>query len=199
MPGVVRAPCPYLARWGLFGPHAPAWHGGRARWRLRITWQGGWGQRRRPTEPAPGLQGGSGGAVLSIGWGGGELAVGAADEPPAALMDGPMMGPADQGQVVQVGGATIQPMPHMMTLTPGQGTGTAGEDTAAVADGQGLALGGSDDSGGAAEVQGAAGGAAQDRGGGWPARPAAVPPGRRPWGPGGRGQGSGHTHPGAGG
>ena len=41
-------------------------------------------------------------------WGGGELAVGSADEPPAARVDGPVMGPADQGQVGQVGGATIR-------------------------------------------------------------------------------------------
>src|SRR5829696_1090992 len=84
--------------------------------------------------------GDSGDLVSSIRWGGAEPPVRAADESPAALMDGPMMGPTDQGQVVQVGGATIQPMPHMMGLTPGQGTATAGEDTAAVADGQGLAL-----------------------------------------------------------
>src|SRR4029450_12762885 len=56
------------------------------------------------------------------GWGGGgEAAGGFADQLPAALMDGPVKGPADQGQVVQVGGATIQPMPHMMGFAPGQG------------------------------------------------------------------------------
>jgi hypothetical protein len=107
--------------------------------------------------------GGSGGLVSSMWWGGGELSVGAADEPPAAVMDGPMMGPADQGQVVQVGGATLQPMPDVMGFTPGQRPATAGEDTTTVADGQGLALGGGDDSGGPAEVQGSAGSPTQDR------------------------------------
>jgi hypothetical protein len=69
-------------------------------------------------------------------------------------MDGPMMGPAQQDQVVQVGGAAIQPVLEMVGFTPGQGPITAGEDTAAVTHGQGGPLGGLDDSGGAADVQG---------------------------------------------
>ena len=79
-------------------------------------------------------------------------------------MHGPMMGPADQGQVVQVGGAAIEPMPDMVGFTPGQGAAATGEDTAAVPHGQGAALGRADDPGAAAEVQGPGGGAAQDRG-----------------------------------
>src|SRR4029453_10488374 len=97
-------------------------------------------------------------------WGGGELAIRPSDEPPPPLMLGPMMSPADQGQVVQVGRATIQPMPHMMSFTPGQRPRTAWEDTTTVTDGQGGPLGGSHDPGGPADVQGPAGGATQDRG-----------------------------------
>src|SRR5829696_4757501 len=97
-------------------------------------------------------------------WGGGEAPIRPSDQPPTALMDSPMMSPADQGQVVQIRRATIQPVPDMMALTPGQGAAAAWEDTAAVPHGQGLPLGGSDHSGGPADVQGSAGGAAQDRG-----------------------------------
>ena len=45
-----------------------------------------------------------------------------------------------------------------------QGSGAVGEDTAAVADGQGAALGGLDDPGGPSDLQGLGGGAAQGRG-----------------------------------
>src|SRR5215218_6497659 len=128
--------------------------------------------------PWPPLPMGSGGRgrvlsvrMLSVGWGGGQPPVGLVLELPAALMDRPMMGSAHQDQVVQVGRAAIQPVDQMMGLTPGKGTITAGEDTAAVAHGQGGPLGGLDDPGGPADVQGLAGGPTQDRG---------QPPGRGP-------------------
>jgi hypothetical protein len=58
--------------------------------------------------------------VSSVGWGGGQLAVGAADQPPAALMHSAMVGPAEQGQIGQVGGAPMEPVAQMMGLvTPG--------------------------------------------------------------------------------
>src|SRR5215211_2965452 len=121
--------------------------------------------------PWPPLPMGSGGRgrvlsvrMLSVGWGGGQPSVGLVLESPAALMDRPMMGPAHQDQVVQVGRAAIQPVDQMVGLAPGQGAVTVGEDTAAVAHGQGGALGGLDDSGGPADVQGLGRGAIQDRG-----------------------------------
>ena len=86
-------------------------------------------------------------------WGGDQPAIGTALQPPAALMHGPVMRPAEQSQIRQVGGAAMEPVAQMMGLTPGQGAGAVGEDTAAVADGQGAALGGLDDSGGAADLQ----------------------------------------------
>ena len=50
----------------------------------------------------------SGGTRVSwLGWGGAELAVGAAGQLPAALVDGPMVGPAEQGEVVQVVGPPL--------------------------------------------------------------------------------------------
>jgi hypothetical protein len=79
-------------------------------------------------------------------------------------MDRTVMDPADQGQVHEVSGAAIQPGDQMMSLTPGNGPLAVGEDAAAVARGQGDALGGLDDPGGAAHVQGLAGGTTQDRG-----------------------------------
>src|SRR5215211_4376741 len=121
--------------------------------------------------PWPPLPMGSGGRgrvlsvrMLSVGWGGGQPSVGLVLESPAALVDRPMMGPAHQGQVVQVGRAAIQPVDQMMGLAPGQGAVTVGEDTAAVTHGQGGPLGGLDDPGGPADVQGLGRGPAQDRG-----------------------------------
>jgi hypothetical protein len=71
-----------------------------------------------------------------IRWGGGEPAVGlVAGQPPAALVDRPVMGPAQQGQVGEVGGAAVQPVAQMVGFAPGQGTGTTREDAAAVAHG----------------------------------------------------------------
>jgi hypothetical protein len=102
--------------------------------------------------------------VGSMGPGGGEPPVGAAGQLPTPLMDRPMMGPAHQGQIRQVGGATIQPMDQVVALAPGKRPGAVGDHTAAVAHGQGHALGGADDAGGAAQVHRVAGGAAQDRG-----------------------------------
>ena len=96
-----------------------------------------------------------------VGWGGGQPAIRLADQLPAALMGRPMMGPADQGQVGQVGRATVQPVAQMMGLTPGQRPHTAGEDTAAVADGQGGPLGALHDPAGPPDLQ---------RLGRWPAK-----------------------------
>ena len=89
-------------------------------------------------------------SVGSMRWGGGQPPVGLVLQLPAALMDRPMMGSAHQDQVVQVGGAAVQPVPQVMGLTPGQGPPAVGEDTAAVADGQGPVLGGADDPAGPA-------------------------------------------------
>jgi hypothetical protein len=99
-----------------------------------------------------------------VGRGGGEVAVGISVEPPAALMDGPVVGSADQDQVGQVGRAAVQPVDQMMGLTPGQRPGTAGKATAAVTHGQGGPLGRLHDSAGPPHVQGLGGGATQDRG-----------------------------------
>ena len=97
-------------------------------------------------------------------WGGGQLAIRAAGQLPAALMDRPMMGSAQQGQIGQVGGAAMEPVAHMVGFAPGQGPLAVGEDTAAVADGQGGALGGLDDPGGPPDLQRLGGGATQGRG-----------------------------------
>ena len=75
-------------------------------------------------------------------WDGGELSVGMAGQLPAALMDRSMVGSAEQGQVGQIGRAAMEPVAQVVGLAPGQRAGAVGEDTAAVADGQGGALGG---------------------------------------------------------
>jgi hypothetical protein len=150
----------------VFGPHALAWRDlGEVHERQcgRLVTRGDGG--------LPAVAGGSGdgpllsvGSVGSVGWGGGEAAGGAAGQLPAAVVDRSVVGPAQQGQVGQVGGATVQPVPEVVALAPGQGSLAVGEATAAVADGQGAALGGGDDPAGSAEVQGLAGGAAEDWG-----------------------------------
>ena len=75
-----------------------------------------------------------------------------------------MVGPADQGQVGQVGGATMEPVAQMMGFAPGRGPLTAGHRTAAVAHDQGGPLGGGHDPGGAADLQRLGGAATQGRG-----------------------------------
>ena len=77
-----------------------------------------------------------------MGWGGGQPAVGLAGQPPAALMDGPMVGPVHQGQVGQVGGVAVQPGPQVVGVAPGRGPLAVGDHPAAVAAGQGGALAG---------------------------------------------------------
>ena len=89
------------------------------------------------------------------------------------------MGPAEQREVREVGGAAVDPVPQMMGVTPGQRPLTAREDTAAVPDGQGGPLGRLHHPGAAADVQGPAGGPAQDPAATAPWRPAAAP-GARP-------------------
>jgi hypothetical protein len=99
--------------------------------------------------------------VGSVAWSGGAAAIGPAGQLPTALMRRPMMRPTQQGQIRQVGGATIRPGDQMMALAPGQGPVTVGEHTAAVADGQGAALGRGDDPAGPADIEGLAGDAAE--------------------------------------
>ena len=106
----------------------------------------------------------SGGGMSSMRWGGGELAVGSAGQSPAALMDRSMVGSAHQGQVGEIGAAAVEPVAQMMGFAPGQRPVTVGEDTAAVADGQGGPLGGLDDPGGPPDLQWLGGGPIQDRG-----------------------------------
>jgi hypothetical protein len=114
--------------------------------------------------------------MRSVRWGGGEVAVGVAVKPPAALVDRPMMGPAHQGQVVEVGGAAMEPGDQMMGLTPARGPITAREDAATVADHQGGALGGRHHPGGPAHLQRLAGRPTQ----GWGQQPHRHPePGRQ--------------------
>ena len=132
-------------RSGIFGAQTVAWHGVGVLGSHVLAGRGGRGPQRRHDGAPPLRQ--SGRAWMSsmrrwpVGSGGGQLAVGSAGQPPPALMDRPVVGPAQQGQVRQVGGAAVQPVQQMMALTPGQGPVTVGEDTAAVADGQGGALG----------------------------------------------------------
>jgi hypothetical protein len=103
-------------------------------------------------------------SVLSVGWGGGESPVGAAGQLPAALVDGPMVAAAEEGQVGQVGGAAVQPGDQVVGLAPGKGPLAVGNHTAAVTHGQRAALGRGHDPAGPADLQGLAGGPTQDGG-----------------------------------
>jgi hypothetical protein len=151
--GVVRAPCTRLARWMGFTER---------RCVLLISRASGACPPLRPAQAAAGCGRSGGGPMSSVGRmrsmvpGGGEVAIGPAGQPPAALLDRPM-GPADQGQVGQIGGAAVQPVDQMMALAPGQGPVTVGDHTAAVAHGQGGALGRGHDPAGPAQVQRLAG------------------------------------------
>ena len=122
------------------------------------------------------------GGMSPMRWRGEQPAIWLSGQPPAALVHGSVVGPAQQGQVGQVGGAAVDPVAQMVGLAPGQRAGTVGEDAAAVADGQGGALGGLDDPGGPADLQrlgrGAPQGRGQQGGGG-------LEPGRQPVGPAG--------------
>jgi hypothetical protein len=80
--------------------------------------------------PRPGVFAG----VDGVGWRSGARRAGGSAA--SRLMDGPMMSPAQQDQVGQVGGAAMPPVPQMMGLTPGKGPVAAREDAAAVAHGQ---------------------------------------------------------------
>jgi hypothetical protein len=53
-----------------------------------------------------------------IRWGGGEPPIRRAGQLPAGFVDGPMMGPTEQGQVGEVGGAAVQPADQMMPFAP---------------------------------------------------------------------------------
>jgi hypothetical protein len=104
------------------------------------------------------------------------------------------MGAAYQDQVVQVGGAAVQPVDQMMGVTPGQGPLAVGEHTAPVAHRQGDPLGAGHDPAGPPDLQRLAGGTPEGPGqagcrgpqparqppgaagvpGGWPRLPALV-------------------------
>jgi len=91
--------------------------------------------------------------MSSVGWAGGQLSVGEAEKPPAALMDRPMMSPTHQGQIGQIRRTTVQPVPQMMRLTPGQRPRTAREHTATITHRQGGPLGGPNDPAGPTDLQ----------------------------------------------
>ena len=182
-----------MGREGL-GPHALAlaWHGGSSGPHA-VAWLGGWGCSGSGCSPGSVSWGYRAHAVARHRWAGGgwgrlpvrgqaavgcrralgcrrcggvavQLAVRAAGQLPAALMDRPVVGSAQQGQVGQVGGAAMEPVAHVVGFAPGQGPGAVREDTAAVPHRQGGALGGLDDPGGPSDLQGLGGGATQGRG-----------------------------------
>src|SRR5829696_4208614 len=185
--GAVRAGCsPGSVSWGMLGSHAVAWLGGPgSSGPIRLP---GVGDGAVPARGgAPDVRVGSGGAGMApvgsaVGWGGGQPAIRLAGQPLAALMDRAVVGPAQQGQVGQVGGAAMEPVPQMVGVAPGQGPFTVGEDTAPVPHGQGGALAGLDDPGGPADLQGLGRGPTQDSGqqGGGGLEPGCQPVGPAP-------------------
>jgi hypothetical protein len=98
-----------------------------------------------------------------MGWGGGQPAIRVAGQPPAALVDRPVVGPADQGQIGQIGGAAVPPVDQMVGLTPRRRPQAVGERAAPVPHGQGGPLGGADHPGGPADLQRLGAGPAQGR------------------------------------
>jgi hypothetical protein len=127
---------------GAYGSRAIAWRGGSAV-RAPSGRLARWAAVGRPPRPAGSGEGGMspGGRMSPMRWGGGPLAVGISGQLPAALMDGAVVGSAQQGEVVQVGGAAMDPVVQVVGIV-GQRWWCGGEDAAAVPDGQGGALGG---------------------------------------------------------
>ena len=169
------------------GPHARTRHGGR--WPVWSPGSvGGWapcGRRARGSGPSGSrvrLALGSVGRPLrsvqaAVGchrrlvarwgrWGGVAVrrpsAWRASRQPPS--VDGPVMGSADAAPGWSDRWAAMEPVAQVMRLRTRPGPRTVGEHTAAVADGQGGALGGLDDPGGAGRPPGVGWGAAQGRG-----------------------------------
>jgi hypothetical protein len=104
--------------------------------------------------------GGWWGAVAAGGRGQDEpLAAGVTVQPPAAFVDGTVVDPAQQHQVVQAGRTTLNPVSQVVGVGPGRRPVTAGRDAAAVAYRQGASQRGRDKAGGAAEVKELGGGA----------------------------------------
>ena len=60
-----------------------------------------------------------GGGMSSVRWGGGEAAVGVALYSPAPLVDGAVVGSAEEGEVGEVGGAAMQPVVQVVGFAPG--------------------------------------------------------------------------------
>jgi hypothetical protein len=110
---------------------------------------------RSPELPAgpPAADGSGRNGSSSVRRGGGELAVGVAVQPPAALVHGTVMGAAQQHEVGEVGRAAVQPVAQVVCVTPGERPVTAGEAAAAVTHRQGDALGGRHDPYGATQLQ----------------------------------------------
>jgi hypothetical protein len=158
--GVVRVPCrsPGTVVRGVFGPIRVSGTVVRPAWAcaVHLAWwsRAGWAPCRYLAR-WPGCSAGmrSGGTLSSVGWGGGAAPIGSAGQLPAALLDLPVVGSTQQGEVGQVGRAPMQPVPQVVGFAPGQRPVTGREPTAAVADGKGGALGGLDDSGGPAHLQ----------------------------------------------
>jgi hypothetical protein len=62
-------------------------------------------------------------------------------QPLMAVVDGAVVGAAQQYQVAQLGGAAVQPVPQVVGVAPGQRSVAAGVAAAAVADRQRRPLG----------------------------------------------------------
>jgi hypothetical protein len=140
----VRAPCGYLARWVGSGPASGYWLavaacwascasqsppaiGGRRERRLQRSSRERWiASPSRPGRVAVGAGWcGSPGQATAPGLrcGGVTVSRRRRGRGQAALMDRPMVGPAQQRQVVEVGGAAVEPVAQMMGLAPGQASG----------------------------------------------------------------------------
>src|SRR5215207_2197644 len=91
-------------------------------------------------------------------------------------MDGSVVGPAQQGQIGQVGGAAMEPVPQVVGVAPGQGPFTVGEDTAPSRTARAARWAGLDDPGGPADLQRLGRGPTQDSGAAGSWRPGAGPP-----------------------
>ena len=108
-------------------------------------------------EPFPALAGWVGWAGVA-GWAG-VVGVGCGgSEGPVVAVGGGVVGSAEGGGFVEVGGAAVFPGGFVVDVAVVGGLVASGEDAAAVADGDGAALGGCGEAAGAAEPEGGSGG-----------------------------------------
>src|SRR5215475_2122391 len=102
----------------------------------------------------------------SFGWCCGPLAVGCSGESPPSFVDGSVVSPAEEDEVVQAGGAAVGPRDDVVGVGPWRRAVAVGPGAAAVSDGERRPYREWDGASAAADVQRLAGAKGDDAGDG---------------------------------